>query len=737
MLASWGRLTARRRWWVVVAAVLLAVLGGVWGTGTFGTLTGGAGFDDPRSESVSADRKLAGPLGRDSADLVVLYSSEDHTVDDPAFAAPVREALDDVPREEVARLDSYWSLREGSAERAGDFVSRDRHSAYATVQFAADGDQDQVAALEKIKDRFTVPDSSGVTVRFGGTAAMTEQVNARTGADIARAEMLSMPVLLVLLLVVFGGVVAASLPLAVGVFVALGSLVVLRTLSLFTELSSSVINVITILGLGLAIDYALFMVGRFREELDAGADVEEAVARTTATAGRTVAFSGLAVAISFAGLALFPSRFLSSMGYAAVAVVVFAVLGSLTLLPALLRFAGHRIGAGRLPFLRTAGARPDGKGRWYRTARTVMRRPLLTSALLVVALLGLAAPSLGVNWARPADWVLPSGADAREVGQELTDRFDHDPTRTVTAVVDLHGGRADGVAAYAERLAAVEGVEDAAVTGTHGDLARITLRYAPDPMSREARAMVGDLRAQKPPAGAGTEFTGMPVSRVDIVDMIGERALWMGLFVAVVSALVLFVAFRSLAVPLITVAMSALSLLAAFGVITLVFQHGFGAGVLGFEAVGAVDANFPVLIVAIAFGLAMDYQVFLLSRVRERYRATGDPAESVAVALQRTAGVITGAGLLLAVVVGGFAASSVTFLKMIGVGLVLAIALDVLVVRALLLPAVLGLLGHRAWGTPGRRTGGPRPPAPMAAVAWRWLYQTDRGVVLKRDGGTP
>ncbi|ADI08344.1 MMPL domain-containing protein [Streptomyces bingchenggensis BCW-1] len=722
MLSSLGRLTARHRWWVVVAAALLAVLGGVWGTGTFGTLTGGAGFDDPHSESVRADRMLAGPLGRQSADVVVLYSSEKHTVDDPAFADPVRKSLDGVPREDIARLETYWSVKgeEGAdGARAREFISRDHHATYATVQFTTDGDQDQVAALREIEDRFAVPAASGVTVRFGGTAAMTEQVNARTGADIGRAEMLSLPILMVLLLVVFGSVVAASLPLAVGVLVALGSLVVLRTVSLFTDLSSSVINVITILGLGLAIDYALFMVGRFREELAAGAEVDEAVERTTATAGRTVAFSGLAVAISFTGLTLFPSRFLSSMGYAAVAVVVFAVIGSLTLLPALLRFAGRRVDAGRLPLPRGLRRTPrthapggDERGRWYRLAHTVMRRPLLTTALLTASLLGLAGPAVGVNWARPGDWVLPEGADARQVTRQLGDRFDHDPTKVVTAVVDLHGSAADRsgrLAGYAERLGAVEGVKDAAVTATRGKLVRITLHYTPDPMSREARTMVEELRAQTPPPGTEARFTGMPASRVDIVDMIGERALWMGLFVAVVSALVLFLAFRSLAIPLITVAMSALSLLAAFGVITLIFQYGVGAGPLGFEAIGAVDANFPVLIVAIAFGLAMDYQVFLLSRVRERYLATGDPAESTATALQRTAGTITGAGLLLAVVVGGFAFSSITFLKMIGIGLILAIALDVLVVRALMLPAVLGLLGHRAWRGPAPSRADHRP----------------------------
>ncbi|MDP9863934.1 MULTISPECIES: MMPL family transporter [Streptosporangium] len=697
MLAALGRLAGRRRWWVVTAAVLLALLGGVWGTGTFGALTGGAGFDDPGSESVRADELLAGPLGRWSADLVVLYDSENATVDDPEFAGPVRRALDGVPREGIARLESYWPAK------TGQYVSHDRHATYVTVQFAEDGDREQVAELARIKARFQVPAASGITVRFGGTVAMTEQVNARTGGDIARAEILSVPVLLVLLLVVFRSAVAAALPLAVGTTVALGSLAVLRVLTAFTELSSSVINVITILGLGMAIDYALFMVGRFREELAAGAGVDEAVERTTATAGRTVAFSGLAVAISFAGLALFPSRFLSSMGFAAVSVVVFAVIGSLTLLPALLRFAGHRIDAWRVPLPRPrARAAVSGRGRWYRMARTVMRRPVPATAVLVLVLVGLGAPALGANWARPADWVLPADADARAVTAQLRQRFDRDPAKVVTAVVTMREA-ADGqdsrqrLDAYARRLDAVDGVEGAAVTGTHGSLARLTLSYAVDPMSPQARDMVARLRAQDPPADAEVLFTGMPVSRVDIVDMIGARAPWMALFVSLVSAAVLFLAFRSAALPLVTVFMSGLSLLAAFGVVTLIFQDGVGAALLGFEPIGAIDANFPVLIVAIAFGLAMDYQVFMLSRVREHYEATGDPVEAVAVGAQRTASVITSAGLLLAVVVGGFAASSIIFMKMIGVGLVLAVAIDVFLVRALLLPAVLGLLGHRAW----------------------------------------
>ncbi|GAA3651298.1 MMPL family transporter [Streptomyces chitinivorans] len=721
MFAAIGRFAARRRRWVVIAAVVFTLFAGVWGTGVFGSFTGGAGFDDPASESVAADRVLDGPLGRESNDLIVLYGSEDRTVDDPAFADPVREALAGVPRDGIERLESYWDP--GSQDK-GAYVSADRHATYVAVQFATDDDQEQVEALARIKEDFEAP---GVTVEYGGVAAMTEQVNALTGADIARAEMLSVPILLVLLVLIFRSAVAALLPLAVGTFVALGSFVVLRVLTMFTEISSTVINVITILGLGLAIDYALFLVNRYREELHAGADVDTAVQRATATAGRTVAFSGLAVAISFAGLALFPSRFLSSMGYAAVAVVAFAVLGSLTLLPALLRYTGHRIDKWRIPLPgRRRAPRPETQGRWYRTAHAVMRRPVLSTVAIVAVLVGLGAPLLGANWARPGDWVLPSDADARVVSRTLERDFETDPGRIMTAVVRFDGP-ADRAAlsSYERELAGVDGIASAATTAVQGDDARVTLRYTPDPMSAEASEMVHEVRALSPPAGAETLLTGMPASRVDIVGMIGERLPWMALFVAVVSFLVLFLAFGSLLLPLKSVVLNLLSLLAAFGAIKWIFQDGHLSGLLGFEPIGAVDANFPVLVIAIAFGLAMDYEVFLLSRVREEWEAGLDPVESVARGVQRTAKIITSAALLLVVVVGGFMASSILFMKMIGVGLVIAVLVDATIVRGLLVPATMALLGKWAWWAPaplarwwskyGFREG--EAPAPQHAAA--------------------
>ncbi|MEV5571983.1 MMPL family transporter [Spirillospora sp. NPDC052269] len=716
MFAALGRFAARRRRWVVVAAVGFAVFAGVWGTGVFGSLTGGAGFDDPKSESVAADRILAGPLGRHAPDVVVLYDTGARGVDDPSVAASIRKAVEAVPRTGIAELSTFWSTGDPA------FVSRDRRATYVTVRFASTDDQERVRALKKIEPAFAAP---GTEVRFGGVTAMTEQVNARAGRDVARAESVSMPLLVVLLVVVFGSLVAASLPLAVGVLVALGSFAVLRAVTFFTDVSTFSVNVVTILGLGLAIDYGLLMVTRFRDELGKGgadpdgadldgADLDGAVARTVATAGRTVAVSGLLVAVSFAGLTVFPSRFLSSMGYAGAAVVAFAVAGSLTLLPALLRFAGHRVNALRVPLprLRDPGAR------WHRTAHLVMRRPLLSTVGLVAVLLALGAPFLGVNWARPGDWVLPSGADARVVTRELGDRFAADPAKQITAVVR---GEADRPAldAYARRLADVPGVRGATVTGTSGDQARISLGYAFDPMSRQAVRTVNDLRATSPPPHTRALFTGMPASRVDIVHMIGVRVPWMLAFVALVTFAVLFGAFGSVVLPVKALLLNLLSLTAAFGAIKLIFQDGWLSGVLGFTPVGAVDADFPVLIVAIAFGLAVDYEVFLLARIREERARTADPSEAIASAVRRTSTVITSAALLMVVVVAGFLASGIVFMQVIGVGLILAVLVDATVVRGLLVPAVMRLLGEWAWWTPGRRPqrAAARPAVPESPPA--------------------
>ncbi len=702
ILAQYGRFAAKKRGWVLLVMIVFVVCSAVWGVGAFSRLTGGAGFDDPYSESTKADELLAGPLGRYVADVVVLYEHPSLSIDDPSFAGPIQRALASVPAEAVMRLQSYWSTGDEA------FISKDRHAAYVTFQLPSNDEQVRVQQFKTIKDLFK---ADGLDVKFGGLTPMTEQVNAQTGRDIALAESLSIPLLLLLLVIIFRSAVAAALPLVIGIATAVGSFAVLRSLTAFVDVSTFSINVITMLGLGLAIDYALFCVSRFREELALGHSVDESIERTMATAGRTVAFSGLTVAVSLACLIVFPSRFLSSMGYSGMAAVLFSVLGTLLLLPALLRFAGYRINSLRLPWprLRKSGTVTPA-GRWYRVAHAVMRRPFLGTLAIVCLLLALGSPFLGVNWARPGDWVLPVGADARTVTEKLETNFRKDPAKIMSVVVAMPQSpdSPDAKSAlqdYARRLDAVRGVDSAAVTGAQGKLVRLTLGYSMNPQSREAMGMVEELRAQTPPPGAEAYFTGMPASRVDIVNMIGSRLPWMALFVAVVSFIVLFMAFGSVVLPLKSVVMNLLSLSASFGAIKLIFQDGYLAGLLHFVPVGAVDVNFPVLIVAVAFGLSMDYEVFLLSRIREEWMKSKDSVESVALGVQRTANIITSAALLLIIVVGGFILSGITFMKMIGVGLVIAIVVDATIVRGLLVPATMRLLGKWAWWSPAPLSG--------------------------------
>ncbi|MDH2428324.1 MMPL family transporter [Sphaerisporangium sp. TRM90804] len=696
MFTTIGRFMVRRRLWVFAGAVLFVVLGGVWGSGAGGVLGGGAGLDNPHGESAEANRLLAGTLGRHVADVVVVYEGAGLTVDDPSFRRQVEQAAARVPEDAYTWMRTYWST--GSA----DHVSADRRKTYVSLQLPGTTEEEQAAVYERIRGPLDAP---GLTERFGGLAAVGQQFNEISNRDLARAELLSFPLLIILLLLVFRGVVAAALPLAVAVVVAVGSLSVLRVVGGLVDLSTAAINVVVILGLGLATDYALLIVNRFREELAAGRDVEDAVVRATATAGRTVAISGVTVAVTLGGLLVFPSRFLTSLAYAGVSVVLFAVVSALTLLPALLRVTGRRVDSLRiaLPRPRRRGA-AEGDG-WYRTAHAVMRRPV-TAALGITALLvALGLPLLGAVWSRPAEWALPADTDSVVVTRQLAEEFPLDPTKVISVVVRMPGeaGTPRARAAleeFAGRLGRVAGVDRAEVTGTRGDLARISLGYSMSPYGQEARDVVAKLRAEPPPAGATAMFANRPAAIADMLTMIGDGLPWMLLIVSVVTFVVLFLAFGSVTLPIKTVVMNLLSLSAAFGAMVLIFQDGVLSGPLGFQAPGFLDANMPVMIAAISFGLAMDYEVFMLARIREHYLRSGDPVESVAFGVRHTARIITAAALLLGVVVGAFAVTGVTVLKMIGVGVVIALLVDVTIVRGLLVPATMRLLGHRAWWAP-------------------------------------
>ena len=553
-------------------------------------------------------------------------------------------------------------------------------------------------------------------------------INKEVKSDIGRAEAISLPVLLVLLLVIFGSLAAASLPLAIGGIGILGSFAALRLLTLVTGVSIYSINITTILGLGLAIDYGLFMVSRFREELHRQPTTEDAVAATVATAGRTIAVSGVTVAVALAGLMLFPETFLRSMGYGGVATVLVDMLAALTVLPALLAVLGPRVNALRVRRAAARPARGEQSGAWYRLASSVMRRPAVYAVVIVVALLALAAPFRHITWGGTDARSLPAGAPARVVAEALNQDFPGNPASPIEVLTRLDGpvtapAQRAALAAYQQRLAHVPGVSAAQITGLRGDTARLDLRYAADPSSVTARQLVTAVRAVPAPAGSHVYVGGVTAQLVDELASLGHTLPWMALVICLATFVLLFLAFGSVVLPVKAILMNALSLSATFGVIVWIFQEGHLSGLLQFTPTGSIDPAMPILLLAIVFGLSMDYEVFLLSRIRERYDVTGDNAGAIASGLQRTGGLITSLALMLVIVVGAFSASGITFIKLLGVGMIVALIVDATIVRVLLVPATMRLLGRANWWAPGplgrvyRRYGIREQDAPPAAQA--------------------
>ena len=698
MFETWGRVVFRRR--LVVLLIALAAVAGaaVWGSGVFGALQSSGGFTPPSSQSQREANVAAAAFGRNAPDVVVLYRSATMTVSDPAYRSAVTRTLAALPHSRVTSAQTYWST--GSPA----FASSNRHETYAVLQLAGGSDQARTKSYDAIKSGLSPP---GLRTAVGGTIPTAESINNQVKADIGRAELFSMPVLLILLLLIFGSLTAAVLPLAIGGVAILGSFAVLRLLALATSVSTYSLNITTILGLGLAIDYGLFMVGRFREELHRQPTVERAVARTVATAGRTVAVSGITVAVALSSLMLFPEVFLRSMGFGGVATVAVDMLAALTIMPALLALLGWRVNSLRVR--RGAGAAPapghQHGGAWRRLAGSVMRRPVLYAVVIVAALLALGTPFLSVKWGGTDARVLPVSSQPYQVTEALNHDFPANATNPIEATVTLPGSvsapaQRAAVHAYTERLDRVPGVISAQLTGARGDVARVDMRFAPDAYSPHARAIVPRVRAVAGPPGATVLVGGVTAGLVDELSSLGQTLPWMALVVCLATFVLLFLAFGSVVLPVKAIVMNVLSLSAAFGAIVWIFQNGHLSGLLNFTASGTIDPSMPILMLAIIFGLSMDYEVFLLSRIRERYDVTGDNTAAVADGLQRTGGIITSAALLLIIVVAAFSASGIVFIKLLGVGMVIALVVDASVVRVLLVPATMRLLGRANWWAP-------------------------------------
>lgn len=753
MFASIGRFIYKGRWGVLLAGLAFIIVSGIYGTGVFPRLKGG-GFYDPDAESTKVIESLHRDLGRDEGALVVLFTSNDaSTVDSPSYKEAVEATLAKVEgRSIVDQVTSFYN------SGAPQLVSNDRRSTYAIV--GLDGDQQaQADAMKELRPLLTkepvlglrpiqalTEEGNSLQVRLGGQPAVTEEMNKQITEDLQRAESMTFPILALLLVLIFGSLVAASLPLAVGGTVILGAFLVLRIASNFADISLFSINIITMLGLGLAIDYSLFMVSRFREEMARqGGDVSQSLAVTMQTAGRTVVFSGLTVMISLLSLVVFPQMFLKSMGLGGAAAVLVAMLATLTILPAALALLGPRVSLlsvlSVLPFLRRKSRPNDGRastvdGRvWSNTSRFVMRHPVSVLIVTLVPLLIVGLPFLRVNLSVPDARTLPPSQESRVVSDLLSSEFPRNETQPIQIVVHTQGSATDpanldALYDYTREIATLPGVrrldslvnldprldkagyaafyesahnpqsESAAAHFSNGDYSLVSVLYDSDPHSRESQELVRSIRAVGLSAGMTTQVGGSPAQLVDFLAALQSSLPWaIGLIILVVFIL-LFLMLGSLVIPFKAVVLNILSLSVSFGALVWIFQDGNLADALGFTPVGSIDGTQPVLIFAIAFGLAMDYEVFLLSRIKEEYDRTGDTTASVAMGVQKTAAIITSAALLLVIVVAGFATGEIAVMKQVGIGLALAILVDATLVRMLLVPSTMRLMGRYNWWAP-------------------------------------
>ncbi|MDW5324212.1 MMPL family transporter [Plantactinospora sp. KLBMP9567] len=713
-----GHFVVHRRRVVLALTVLFVVAAGAAGSGVFGQL-GGGGFADPEAESTRAEAFLA-EVGAPRPELVLLVGAADGAgVDDPAVAAAgtalIRELADDPG---VLGISSYWSTGGQPALR-----STDGDAALVVVDLAGDEEQGEAAAAGIAAEY--AGDRGPLTVRVGGGYTIDEAIGEQLDSDLVRAELIAVPATLLLLLFVFGGIVAATLPLAVSVVAVLGALLALSGIARLTDVSVYSINLMTGLGFGLAIDYSLFILSRFREELAAGRPTEEAVVRTVRTAGRTVAFSALTVAVSLSALLVFPLSFLRSFAYAGIAVVVCAAAGALLTLPALLATLGPRVNAGSLRSRRrtarlTGGrageaGRPAGPGFWYRLSGAVMRRPVPVATGVVVFLLALGIPFLGVDPGLPSHQALPPSNEARQVVEAIERGFAGNRTEEFGIAlpgVDADGADAGFVTAFAGQVGAVDGVADVTPHTAPGG-AWLSVVPAVVLRSAEGERLVEEIRALDPPFDFGVG--GDAAELVDAKAAIGDRLPLALALIATATAILLFAVFGSILVPVKAILLNLLSLTATFGAMVWIFQEGHLSGVLGFTATGQLDVSMPILMFCVAFGLSMDYEVFLLSRIKEEYDRTGDNAQAIAAGLAKTGRLITAAAVVLAVSFAAFGVSGMSFLKLMGIGLALAILVDATIIRGLLVPAVMRLAGRANWWA----------PAPLSRLHRRWGLRGD------------
>lgn len=623
-------------------------------------------------------------------------------VDDPGSAAAGADLTDRLHNDsDLDQVTSYWET--------GTPSLRSDDGTQALIIATLDGDD-----IEPVMERHGGA-AATLEVIVGGPAVIDQDLPAQVSADLISAEMIAVPLILFCLVLAFGSVVAALLPLVIGTIAIMGTFGELSLLGEITDVSVFAINLTTALGLALGIDYALLMVSRYREELAGGRSVPDAVVRTVQTAGRTVTVSGLAVSAALAALLLFPLYFLRSFAYAGIGVVVIAMAGALVVLPALLALLGRRVNALRLPW---AGSITRGSEApfWGRLASRVMRRPVLAGGAIVLLLLIAAAPLLRVEFGTPDDRVLPDTAPSHQVGDALRDDFGNDDLSAID-VISTGPVSTDAVANYAAALSTLADVDrvdssvgifvdgaraqdnPAAETMTSASTERLSVVTGADTRSATARELVAQVRDTDAPAGVSMLVGGDTAVLVDTLDAIGERLLPAAGLIVVTTFVLLFLFTGSIIQPLRALASNVLTLAATLGLMVLVFQEGFGSSLLGFTPM-PLDLAMAVLLFCVVFGLSTDYEVFVISRIKERYDAGATTKEATVHGLVHTGRIITVAAALIAIVFFSFLVSEVSFLQLFGLAAGLAILIDATLVRGVLVPASMRILGSWAWYAP-------------------------------------
>lgn len=715
-VGGWTRFVTARPRLALLAALVITALAVFAGSGVADRM-GSGGWQAPDAESTYATEVLAREFPASQPNLLLLVDSGSAGVDDPAVAAEAARLAERLKAEPgISGVGSYWETASPALR------SEDGREAIIAARIGGD-EKTAGETLDRLAPAFA-GERGPVTVSLGGPVAVQHEMQTIIQEDLLRAELIALPVTLVLLVMVFGSAVAAMLPLAVGIVAILGTNAVLRGLTEFTDVSVFAMNLTTALGLGLAIDYALFIVRRFREELATGADTRTAVGTTLRTAGRTVLFSALTVAVSLSAMLVFPQYFLRSFAYAGIAVVLLAAAAALILLPAALVLLGPRINSLDLRRLlrrrkktASAGADPAGAaaggpgagsaggadaspGRgWAWLGALVMRRAPVFAIVTTVGLLLLGLPFLGVKFGTADDRQLPASAESRVVQEHIRDGFPGSPGGGLEVLVEGQGSRADhaDLKARIEQLPGVLRVEGPVA---EGPAAYYSVLPKGEAVGEETQQLVRDLRAVPSASSLDVSVTGTAAVLVDSKDSIADRLPWALAIIVVATLLVVFLLTGSVLIPLQAVVLNALSLTAMFGAVVWVFQDGNLSGLLAFTSTGDIETTLPVLMFCVAFGLSMDYGVFLISRIKEEYDRTGDHERSVTFGLRHTGGLITAAAVILAVVMVAIGTSRVTNTKMLGLGIALAVLMDAMVVRSLLVPAVMKLMGRSTWWAP-------------------------------------